>query len=342
MMRRAAGTLLRVGVSLAILAALVLFISPRQVWQTLSACEWRWLLATLVLLPPFLLFRIAKWHVLVRQTSRSIGVLDVVRGYLWGMAIGLVTPGRTGELARIWAAGLPSRCIGLFILEKAVEITVIALLGLLSLATLDAVPLWLPVGGLVLLVTCLSVWRGSVKAVASAAHRLLGWPSRERLHDFKWAVSEIRVGKCAAMSAVCLLIFCLQSYLMLNSAGQRYDFVVVRFVPMVFVANLIPITIGGLGLRETLGVVLLRGEGIPPAVAMTSFALVTLVNLFLPAVIGAVLVALRPVRRAGRFPKPESAPANREQAQALIEPLTGEPTCWKSTATADAVASRAR
>ena len=125
MMRGTLGTLVRICVSLAILTALVLLISPRQVWQTLSACDWRWLLATLLLLPPFLFFRMAKWHVLVRQTSRSVGVLDVARGYLWGMAVGLVTPGRTGELARIWAAGLSSRCIGLFILEKMLEITVV-------------------------------------------------------------------------------------------------------------------------------------------------------------------------------------------------------------------------
>lgn len=297
-MRRILGTLLRVGVSLAILAILVVFISPRQVWQALSGCDRRWLLATLLLLPLFLFFRIAKWRALVRQSSRRVGVVDIVRGYLWGMAVGLVTPGRTGELARIWAAGLPSRCIGLFILEKGVEITAIMVLCLLSLATLDVVPLWVPAGGLLLVVTCLSVWRRLVKGAALLVHRLLGWPSADQLHGFNWAVTQIRVGKCAAMSVLCLLIFCLQCYLMLNSAGQRYDLVVVRFVPLVFLANLAPITIGGLGLRETIGVLLLSGEGVPPAVAMTSFALVSIANLFLPAVVGAALYALWPATRS--------------------------------------------
>jgi uncharacterized protein (TIRG00374 family) len=196
---------------------------------------------------------------------------------------------------------------------------------------------------LLLLATGLSVWRRLVETAARTVHRLLGWPSKDRLREFNWAVAQIKVGKCAVMSVLCLLVFCLQCYLMLNSAGPRYDFVVVRFVPLVFLANLAPITIGGLGLRETIGVLLLSGEGIPAAVAMTSFALVSIVNLFLPAVIGAALYALRPAGGAAAAteqPTPESAPAGIDETENASEPPAARPSRWKATAAADVATNR--
>ena len=73
------------------------------------------------LMPLFLGSRTLKWYLLVRQHVPA-NFKKVVAGYFWGMALGAVTPARSGEFARVWAAGLPSSCVVLFLLEKLIEV----------------------------------------------------------------------------------------------------------------------------------------------------------------------------------------------------------------------------
>jgi uncharacterized membrane protein YbhN (UPF0104 family) len=99
---------------------------------------------------------------------------------------------------------------------------------------------------------------------------------------------------------LCQIVFCMQSYLLFNSMGHHYDLLVVRFVPLVLLANLVPITIGGVGLRETVGVLILGKEGMTPALVATGLFIVTVVDLFVPAVAGALAYMFSPVRPGSR------------------------------------------
>ncbi len=63
-------------------------------------------------------------------------------------------------------------------------------------------------------------------------------------------------------------------------------------VPLILVANLIPVTYAGLGLRETFAIHLLRNYQIQPEFAVTASLLIFILNSVVPALIGAVLLAL--------------------------------------------------
>jgi len=293
-------TLLRCAITIVILAILVYCISPAKILATLTACDWRWLMGALVLMPPFLVARVAKWYLLVRQTNPSVGLGRIIHSYLWGMAVGLVTPGRVGELARIRAAALPARLIGLFLLEKALEITSIIALCLLALFSLGLFPLWFLFMIFGVLIFFLAWWRRFMKLAIRLPYWIAGWPSLDKLEGFDWAISRLKIASCGLLSLFCQIIFCLQGYLVLNSMGERYEILVVRFIPLVLLANFLPITIGGVGLRETIGVFLLGTEGISAAVVIPSFLTVAVVDLFFPAIIGVALYVLLPISHSPR------------------------------------------
>jgi uncharacterized membrane protein YbhN (UPF0104 family) len=288
---------LRCAITIVILAILVYCISPAKILAALAACDWRWLMGALVLMPPFLVARVVKWYLLVRQIKPSVGLGRIISSYLWGMAVGLVTPGRVGELARIKAAALPTRFIGLFLLEKALELTTVIALCLLALFSLGLFPSWFLFMISGVLIFFLAWWKRFMKLAIRLPYWIAGWPSLDKLEGFDWAISRLKIASCGLLSLFCQIIFCLQCYLVLNSMGERYEILVVRFIPLVFLANFLPITIGGVGLRETVGVFLLSKEGIPAEVVIPSFLIVSAVDLFFPAVIGAALHVLRPARR---------------------------------------------
>ena len=131
---------LRLSLSLLFLAVLVWLASPIKVARTLAGCDARLLIATLALTPVFLAGRVLRWSLLVRQVSPQAPLGAISRSYLWGMAVGLVTPGRLGEVARIRGLGLSGSGVGLFLVEKSGEIVVILAMCAVSVWSFGYLP----------------------------------------------------------------------------------------------------------------------------------------------------------------------------------------------------------
>jgi uncharacterized membrane protein YbhN (UPF0104 family) len=61
---------------------------------------------------------------------------------------------------------------------------------------------------------------------------------------------------------------------------------IVFLFPIILLGNFIPVTVGGFGIRETFAIVILKQRGIPSEVAVNSIAVVALLDLVLPALVG--------------------------------------------------------
>ncbi len=308
-------TLLRIILTVAILGALLAFITPARVLADLQHCDWRWATLALLLAPVFLWCRICKWSLLERQVLGPADVAQVLPRYLWGMAVGLVTPGRVGELARMRAPTLSARGGGLFFLEKAVEVACLLSLCLLALPALGVLPWWtvLPLAGLLGYVFW--SWRGVIKVCLTFVGRVTGRPSPVRRRELTDSLPNLRLSGCAVLSMACFLIYITQAYLVLRALGVSADPGVVLLYPLVLLANLVPITVGGYGVRETLAMVVLQVREIPAAKAAASVAIVTFFDLVLPGLTGAVLRGLGKVPSSNtREPStPGSTPVQPDQ-----------------------------
>ncbi|MBN1342233.1 MAG: flippase-like domain-containing protein [Phycisphaerae bacterium] len=277
-----------------ILGAICLYASPAKMAEILAKSDWRWLLAMLALMPVFLFCRIFKWYLLVRQFVPQVNVPALVSGYLWGLALGLVTPGRMGEAYRVWGAGLPSKHAGLFVVEKGVELLSLMILCTPALLTAQFLPRWFVGAFIVAAAVSVLFWRAIALRLLPVSDRILQRMKLGFLTGADPALRRLRLSGCLMLSCVCPALFLIQAYLALRGMGERPEPLAIALFPIVLLSNLVPVTVGGIGLREATAVLLLKPQGLTEAAVLNSFLLVTLVNLALPCVLAGLLRHLKP------------------------------------------------
>jgi|SRR5690554_4063185 len=87
-----------------------------------------------------------------------------------------------------------------------------------------------------------------------------------------------------------LLLTVMQYYLIISQFQEIGIFSVLVSVPLILIANLIPITYAGLGLRESFAIHLFRTYSIEPAIAVTASLVIFVINSVLPALVGALFL----------------------------------------------------
>jgi uncharacterized membrane protein YbhN (UPF0104 family) len=265
---------LRILTTLLVFALIFAFVSPLKAAERLRDCDKSLLFLVLAIVPVFVFFRVFKWYLLARQEVKDLSLAKIVPDYLWGMAVGLVTPARIGELARVRGLNVSKKMgAGLFFLEKLLEVGVLALLCFVALLFVRLVPFWVLSAGVVsALILFLLIW----KALDQSEWR----------QELKSAISELKLFGCTFCSFLCFVIFCLQAYLVLKSMYVPVGIDIVFLFPIILLGNFIPVTVGGFGIRETFAIVILKQRGIPSEVAVNSIAVVALLDLVLPALVG--------------------------------------------------------
>ena len=290
----AARPLIRAAITIVILALLMIYVTPKQAVADLRGCDWRWIALTVLLAPVFLACRVWKWMLLERQTLGSTTIGEVLPRYLRGMAAGLVTPGRVGELARLRAPLMSAAGSGLFFLEKAIEITCLLSLCAVAAPALKLTPTWsiVPIG--ISLVLVLLYWRRLIGGALAGVARVFKRPTEERRRQMNEAVSSLRIRGVAGLSLACFVLYIAQAYCVLRALGVVPDFAVVLAYPLVLLANLAPITVGGYGVREALAVFVLQAHEVAPTKAAASTAIVTFFDLVIPGLCGVLMFKFRP------------------------------------------------
>ena len=272
---------LRVVSTFILFCIIFVFVSPVKIIQELSGCNIIFLYYVAALFPAFIFFRIFKWFLLVRQADKQVSFKDVVPDYLWGMAVGLVTPGRIGELARVRHLDISKKkAFVFFLLEKLLEISVLGFLSLIAFVSLGLIPFWfLPVVAVCIFPAYLFV------------QKLGRFPAR--IEELKFVIFRLRIVGCLFASFLCFTIFCFQAYLVLKSIDQTVSLNVILLYPAVLIGNLIPISIGGFGVRETFAIIILQQRNITREAALSSISIVALLDLVLPALIGLFMNLIR-------------------------------------------------
>lgn len=284
---------IKAAVTIMFLGGVIFYVSPEKVFSVFIEADWRLLIVAAVMMPLFLFLRIYKWYLLVRQFSPNINVRLLTFGYLWGMALGLVTPGRTGEAYRVWASNLPSAYAGLFFLEKGSEVASLVALCIPALLLFQIIPMWVFVLCIITYCAGLIYWRKLVlltRPFIGIIARRLGI---ELLSNWEGPLLNVRLRSTFVVGGIVQLIFLTQTFIIIHAMGETPDFSTFTVFPFVLFSNLVPINIGGFGLREAAAVALLHPLGISEAAALNGFLIVTLVDLALPCLLIGILFRLR-------------------------------------------------
>lgn len=271
---------------------------------------------------PNLILQIAKWWLLVRRHIPAVTYGEATRSFLCGTAVGVVTPGRVGEMTRgaMLGTGDPVRLSGAVFLDKALNFG--------PLLVYLAIALWRaggPIPTLPVLVA-LAAYIYFVCAPQHAGPRLarLGRSPDSLIRRFLVAFSELD-RPCALQTTVlsvalyiCVHLqfwICLAAY----APGASFHAATAGFVALCF-ASSVPLAPGGVGTREAGTMVAVAAFGISPAAGLNSSLILFLTNLVIPSIGGGLLLL-----RGGIPSKPGSDPSSgkrdlREVVASSVEP----------------------
>jgi glycosyltransferase 2 family protein len=280
---------------------------PARVLRAAGTANLGYLIVALTLTVPFLALKSLRWYLMLREAGISATAGEATTSLIGGMGLALVTPARVGEVVRGAYIRDPQKLkiAGLVLLDKGFDVLVLCGLSLAG------------------------AWRllgpGAASALAAAAlvglavvylprrvHALLerltvrlpGRTTLNRLWSSLESLSPPATTTFIALTALSFAIVLVQFALILLSwRAWSFDIVLLTF-PLVILTNVLPITVGGLGVREGTAALLLSHYGVSAAHAEVAAFLMFAMNTALPGLLGAVALPLLGARKTGQARRP--------------------------------------
>lgn len=317
--RRRGAVALRVLVSATLLGAVVLYADVGEIADALREADWGWLALALALTAGLVVLGAFRWWLLLEGAGIHVPARDSIRPYAMSFVLNLLLPTAiAGDAVRTWVLGRRSgRLLGAAAATVVDRLTALACLFALGWAAYavdrDAVPssvlvafLWVTAGLLVALVLAVMAALG----VRPILHRLparatlmvreswrivRGWAGSVRL-----VLSVVALGLAYQVLAVSVFV------LVAKAIGLELSFALAAVsTPIVVLATLIPVSVGGLGIREGGFVILLGQAGVDAAEATLASLLSATTILFASAIVAGATYLIGTAR------EPEVVPPRR-------------------------------
>lgn len=273
-MRRAALRLARWIVTLGALALLVRYVGTADVFAALRATHPAAILAYTVAFAgvPFLYSVQVRGG--LRRLGHHVGRDAVIRATVQSWSVGTLTPARAGDLSLAFFLGTAAPTLdatAIVVLDKLVSLLVLALLAIVSVVVVQApyatafvIGVSWVFGGICALLAFVAMPARDASS-GGLARRVLGVPGAETWERIRAIVATRGLLRWSlTMATLRWGYVCAANLLLFWGAGARPDFgTVVAATAIGRIISLIPVSIGGLGVKEPLQVVLYAGAGVP-------------------------------------------------------------------------------
>jgi uncharacterized membrane protein YbhN (UPF0104 family) len=299
---------LKIVVSAVLITYLLVFqVDVGELWQVVLQARWGYLVAAAVLMIVGTALRAVRWQVLLQAIHIDVPLRRLVHLYFVGAFFNIFLPTGLGgdavkmaKLAR--STGRAPEAIGTTLVDRATGLWVLFVLALLALPfsrallpegwplTITLATVCVVLGGWVVMGTPLIPWLGSKVRL----------PGQEKLERFYRSVSQLgyrALGRACVVSLVFDLLLILFNVLIAYGLNVDQPLgIFVLFTPIISFSLALPISIGGLGVREQTYVLLFGSLGVSDtaaaAMSLTNYALTNLVV----GLVGGVLYALEGTR----------------------------------------------
>jgi uncharacterized membrane protein YbhN (UPF0104 family) len=274
----------RYGIATVGASFLIWYVGPSALAATLRGTQPLWLALYLLafLLVP-MLYGVQLLGAL-RLAGHRLPGASVIAAATQAWGIGTLTPARAGDLSFAYFLGghIPqSDAIAAVSVDKLVSFTTLALLALLSAAGMS-----LPYGGALvfgatiaiagalasLTVVCV---RGADTPVRAVARRWLGAGGEAAWERMRALAASTRVlAWCLAMTTVRWLYICSSNVLIFRAVAEQPDFRhIVAATAVGRIISLVPISIGGVGIKEPAQILIYGATGVPAEAVLAVSAL---------------------------------------------------------------------
>jgi uncharacterized protein (TIRG00374 family) len=283
----------RYTLTVALLGLVLYKVNLGHVARAASSARPQYLLFALLLTVPFLYFKALRWYLMLEAAGVRATFGEATLSLIGGMGLALITPARLGELVRAAYLQDPQKLkiAGLVLVDKGFDVLVLAALSIAGA--------WLLLGAWVGLAFTVLTLLGLVGVYqpARVLRLLLGKRTRlpmqaklERAAGSLESLSPAATSSFLALTFLSFVVVLIQfGIILLSWQSWRFDLVFLTF-PLVVLTNVVPVTIGGLGVREATAAVLLGRYGVSQSHAVLAALLMFTINTALPGIIGAVVV----------------------------------------------------
>lgn len=261
-------TILKTVVSLGLLGFLVSQIDLHQLWLQLQHLSLPFILFALLYYTGCQWLSCIRWQIILRSTLHSLPMKLLISSYFAGMFLNTFLPGAVGgDVYRVYQVAKVSRDSEVAFVSVFLE-RITGVFALLAIALIGLPPAFKLIGQwdiIALLLGCTVTLTGGVLLMSSPRLLILVEPWLERLRMGKLAARFARIQillrkfaqnhKALALTlglSVVLQFIVVYYYFLiaqqLNIAVSYLELLV--FTPIVTVISLLPISLGGLGLKE--------------------------------------------------------------------------------------------
>jgi glycosyltransferase 2 family protein len=320
--RRRGALALRVLVSAALLAAVLLYADVGDVLAALRDGQWEWFAVALAVMAVCLVLGALRWWLLLEGAGIHIAARDSIRPYAVSFVLNILLPTAVaGDAVRTWVIGRQSgRLLGAAaatVVDRLTALACLFVVGWVAYAVdRSAVPesvlvafAWVTAG----LAVALALGVMAAVGVRPLVHRL-----PERVANVireswgivrSWAGTGQLVVRVVALGLAYQVLVVTVFVLAAKIVGVELSFALAAVsTPIVVLATLIPVSVGGLGIREGGFVILLGQAGIDAADAtVVSLLSATTVFIASAAVAGATYLFGSVGARPGVVPPRRSA-----------------------------------
>lgn len=255
-------------VSVGLLILVFTQIDIRQVWERLQYISIPFVIFALLYYTGCQWLSCIRWQIILRSTLHSLPMKLLVSSYFAGMFLNTFLPGSVGgDVYRVYQVAQASQDSEVAFVSVFLE-RITGMFALSAIALLGLPPAFKLIGRwdiILLLVGCTAVLVGAVLLMSSPRLLILVEPWLERLRMGKLAARfariQILLRKFAqdhkalaitlSLSVVLQLIIIYYYYLIAQQLEIAVSYLeLLVFIPIVTVISLLPISLGGLGLKE--------------------------------------------------------------------------------------------
>jgi uncharacterized membrane protein YbhN (UPF0104 family) len=247
----------------------------------------------------FVAIRILKWVVLTRSNGLYAGSMEITRTMLMALALGIITPGRLGEVVAVapYAPEARPKAAFAYLYDRVGELCIVLFFSI------PAALLFLGSMGILVGIAIAASCVAGITALNSRAWRIklgtfLGLARIPNLNDALTAAVTAPPAYWLLCTATNFVAYALVVAFILGTQ-QISDWRVLVILPVVTLSNLISITVGGLGIREGLAAALAPLGSIAPEVAAMAFLLSFFFTRFVPGLVGLAWNIALASRRGG-------------------------------------------
>jgi uncharacterized membrane protein YbhN (UPF0104 family) len=263
-------------VAIAVVAIFVLIKTARAnvLAATLLNINTAYLAAAILLVAPNLGIQWLKWHFLLTRTNSTISATDSFKSLIVGFPLGIVTPGRFGEIARgLMIERIPATtAVTLAAIDKTTNMIVNLAVGMIALM-IWKLGRWEFVAFSALLFLALTASLPKVPAIRTALRKtaLRPW---HYLFMFLCAIIFYSI----IVLQLVILLFGFESFDAMMGAGAAAATLLVK--------TLLPISFGDLGVREGAAMFFFSEVGVSSAAAFSAAILLFAINVATPTLLG--------------------------------------------------------